>query len=56
MKMWKLVKELANGGWPNDRKLLILAARYYLGLETVDTLRVNAKLSPNKINFILYNR
>jgi hypothetical protein len=56
MTVTEFATELKNSGWPDNKKLLILAARYYLGLETVETLKNNARLSENKINYILYNR
>jgi hypothetical protein len=56
MKVLELARELKNSGWPDNKKLLILAARYYLGLETIETLRINARLSENKVNYILYSR
>lgn len=51
----QLAKELLESGWEDRPKLLILAARYYKGLETVDTL-IYANLPPSDINFILHMR
>lgn len=51
----QLAKQLSQSGWEDRRKLLILAARFYRGLETVDTLQY-ANLSPSDINFIVYMR
>ncbi len=56
MKVRQLAKQLLNSGWEDDKKLLILAARYYLGLETVETLKINARLKEDKINQIVYSR
>ncbi len=55
MTVLQLADELKQSGWPNNRKLLILAARFYKGLETVRTLQL-ARLSSKEINLILYSR
>lgn len=55
MGVLKLAEELRLSGWNKSRKILILAARYYLGLETVETLQF-ARVSPADINFIVYSR
>lgn len=55
MKVLQLAEELRLSGWNKDRKILILAARFYLNLETVETLQF-ARVSPADINFIMYMR
>lgn len=51
----QLAEQLRQSGWTDNRKLLILAARFYYGLEDVDTL-IYANLSPSDINYIVYMR
>ncbi len=51
----QLAQELQNSGWNKPRKTLILAARFYKGLETVETLQF-ARLKSSEINHILYMR
>lgn len=51
----QLADELKASGWDKPRKVLILAARFYRGLETTETLRL-ARLSPSDINWIVYAR
>lgn len=55
LTVFELATELSLSGWPNNRKLLILAARFYKGLETVETLRL-ANLPARDINCIIYMR
>ena len=38
MSAYELAGELLASGWPKSRKLAILAARYYKGLETLESL------------------
>jgi len=51
----QLAHELKASGWNKPRKVLILAARFYKGLETVETLQL-ARLKNSEINHILYMR
>lgn len=51
----QLAQELCDSGWDKSKKVLILAARYYKGLETVETLQL-ARVSPADINYIIYMR
>ena len=51
----QLAQELKDSGWPKIDKVVILAARYYKGLETVETLQF-AKLPAQYINMIVYSR
>ena len=55
MKVLELAQQLKESGWNKPRKILILAARSYKGLETVETL-INARVSISDINFIIYSR
>ena len=51
----KLAQELQNSGWDKPWKTLLLAARFYKGLETTETLKL-ANLKNSEINHILYMR
>ena len=55
MTVMRLAEELRLSGWNKSRKILILAARFYRGLETVETLEF-AGVSHSDIHFILYSR
>lgn len=55
LTVFELVDQLRGSGWSGSDKLLILAARFYKGLETVDTL-IYCNLSPSDINYIVYMR
>jgi len=50
----QLANELKSSGWDKPRKVLILAARFYKGLETIETLQ--SCISDVDINYILYMR
>jgi len=39
MSAYELAGELLAAGWPKSRKLVILAARFYKGLETLESLK-----------------
>lgn len=55
MSVLKLAAELKSSGWPDSRKLLILAARYYKGLESEETLRL-AGLNAGLVRFVIESR
>jgi hypothetical protein len=55
MTVLQLANELKLSGWDKPEKVLILAARYYKGLESVETLKF-ANLTFGDINHILYWR
>lgn len=55
MSVLQLAEELKASGWKKPRKVLILAARFYKGLESVESLQ-RARLSDADINYIVYMR
>ena len=48
-------EELKAAGWTESWKVRLLAARYYRGLETTETLQ-QAHLTAQEINHIIYMR
>lgn len=55
MTVLALANELRGSGWLNNRKVLILAARFYKGLETIETL-IYAGLREEEIQYIISHR
>lgn len=55
MRVMQLAKELLASGWPS-RKMAILGARYYLGIETKDELFVSLRCDFQAYDFILKMR
>lgn len=51
---WKLANELWAAGWRQDRRLVVLAARYYRGLETRETL--GRYLIPGDVEMVVRDR
>ena len=54
LSVWKLAKELVASGWRNDRKLVILAARYYNGIDSREVLE--AYLDADDVAFVVRMR
>jgi hypothetical protein len=56
LSVMQLARELKASGWDKPRKTLILAARFYKGLETAESMHLSGRLASSEVNFILYWR